>query len=119
MKLCITSQGPELSSQVDPRFGRARYFIIYDDETQEATALDNAQNVNAAGGAGVQSATSVAETGSDWVISGHIGPKAMSVLKAADVKVAVGADGTVEEALSAFAEGKLQEVGDADVPPRW
>jgi len=30
MKICVTSQGQDLSSEIDPRFGRARCFIIYD-----------------------------------------------------------------------------------------
>ena len=84
MKLCITSQGPDLSSKVDPRFGRARYFVLYDDESGAFEVVDNEQNVNAAGGAGVQSATTLAETGFAWVISGHMGPKANYVLKAAE-----------------------------------
>lgn len=119
MKICVTSQGPELSSAVDPRFGRAPYFIIYDEETESFEAIDNQQNVNAAGGAGVQSATTVAQTGCEWVISGHMGPRAMSVLQAANVKVAVGATGTVEEALSTFREGGLQQADAADVQSRW
>ena len=52
MKICVTSQGPDLSSAVDPRFGRARYFIIYDEETESFEAIDNEQNVSAACGAG-------------------------------------------------------------------
>ena len=30
MKIAITSQGPDFSSQVDPRFGRAKNFIVVD-----------------------------------------------------------------------------------------
>ena len=119
MELCITSQGPDLDSEVDPRFGRARYFIIYDDQTEETRVVDNAQNVNAAGGAGVQAGTNVVEQGVQWVISGHIGPKALSVLKAGDVQVAVGAEGTVWNAIAAFQDGRLQEADQADVAPRW
>lgn len=119
MKLCITSQGDDLSADVDPRFGRARYFIVYDDETEDYEVVDNEQNMNAAGGAGVQSATNVVDMGCDWVISGHMGPKALSVLKAGDVKIAVGAEGRVEEAIQAFRDGELEEVEDADVSSRW
>ncbi len=49
MKLCITSQGDELSADVDPRFGRAPYFIIYDDETKEHEVVNNEQKINAGG----------------------------------------------------------------------
>jgi predicted Fe-Mo cluster-binding NifX family protein len=119
MKICITSQGQDVSSPVDPRFGRARYFIVYDEEAGEFEAVDNAQNMNAAGGAGVQSATNVVEMGCRWVISGHMGPKALSVLQAGDVRVAVGAEGSVEEALTSWREGDLQEATEADVSPRW
>jgi len=30
MKIAVTSQGPDLSSQVDPRFGRAKSSIVLD-----------------------------------------------------------------------------------------
>ncbi len=119
MKICFTSAGPDLSSEVDPRFGRARYFIIYDDETQQHEVVDNEQNVNAAGGAGVQSATTVAEMGCQWVVSGHMGPRAMSVLKEAEVRVALAPSGTVAEAIEQFNSGELEEAGSADVPPHW
>ncbi len=119
MKICVTSQGPEMSDEVDPRFGRARYFVIYDDETEEAEAVDNAQNMNAAGGAGVQAGTTVVEKSCDLVISGHMGPKALSVLSQGDVQVAVGAEGTVQQAIQDFKDGKLKDVDEADVAPRW
>ena len=41
MRICVTSRGPDLSSEVDPRFGRARYFIIRDEETETYEAVDN------------------------------------------------------------------------------
>ena len=75
MKICVTSQGPDLASEVDPRFGRARYFVVYDDEKETFETIDNSQNVNAAGGAGIQAATTVAENGCSWVLSGHMGPQ--------------------------------------------
>ena len=119
MKICVTSRGPDLSSEVDPRFGRARFFIIYDDESEEHEVVDNQQNVNAGGGAGIQSATTVAGKGCQWVVSGHMGPKAISVLKEAGIRVATGASGKVSEALRSFKEGELEEIEAADVPPRW
>ena len=36
MKLIITAQGPKMSNSVDPRFGRARYFILVDENALTA-----------------------------------------------------------------------------------
>jgi predicted Fe-Mo cluster-binding NifX family protein len=119
MKICVTSQGTDRSAAVDSRFGRCRYFIIYDDETDEFDTIDNSVNLNASGGAGVQSATRVAEQGVDWVVSGHIGPKAMSVLQAAGVKVALGAAGSVDDAIAALRAGSLEQVQSADRAAHW
>lgn len=119
MKICVTSQGPDLTSEVDPRFGRARFFIIHDDESGEHEVVDNKPNANAAGGAGIQAATTVAEKGCDWVVSGHMGPKALSVLKEAQIQVATGASGTVADALQAFKDGTLETIENADVSPHW
>ena len=43
MKLAISTQGPDLKSPIDLRFGRARYFRIVDIETGQQTAVDNAK----------------------------------------------------------------------------
>jgi predicted Fe-Mo cluster-binding NifX family protein len=119
MKICFTSQGQDIESEVDPRFGRARYFIIYDDQTREHDVADNQQNANAAAGAGVQAATNVVQKDCQWVVTGHIGPKAMSVLKEAGVKVATGVTGSVSQAVEQFLNGQLKEADSADVAPHW
>ena len=52
MKVCITSGGDTLESQVDPRFGRCAFFIVVDTETMEFEVVEN-RNVQAMGGAGM------------------------------------------------------------------
>ena len=53
MKVAITAQGGELSSELDPRFGRARWFVIVDTETDAVEAVDNSSGFNASSGAGI------------------------------------------------------------------
>ena len=119
MKIAITAMGDNLDSEVDPRFGRARYFIVADDKTGDYKALSNTQNLNAAQGAGIQSAQNVIDAGCVVVISGHFGPKAFAVLGAAGVKAISGASGKVRDAIEQFKQGKLKPSGGPDVEGHW
>ncbi len=119
MKLAVTSQGNNLQSSLDSRFGRARYFVIVDTETGAFSAVDNTVNLNAAQGAGIQAGKRVAELGVEAVITGHVGPKAFSTLEAAGVKVHTDASGTVAEAIEQFKTGKLAAAASADVDGHW
>ena len=126
MKIAITSQGQALDSQVDSRFGRARFFIVVDTETGEFSASDNGQNLNAAQGAGIQAGKNVVDLGVEAVVTGHVGPKAFATLQAGGVKVYTGAagpagaeTGTVAEAIEQFKAGQLKQTNDADVEGHW
>ena len=119
MKVAVTAQENVLTSLVDPRFGRARFFIVMDTDTGDWQAADNSQNLQAAQGAGIQAAGNVAELGADVVLTGHCGPKAFRTLAAADIKVCTGVDGTVEQALERFKAGELSFTDGADVESHW
>lgn len=119
MNIAITSQGNDLDSMVDQRFGRAVQFIIYDTETEEFAAIDNAQNLNAAQGAGIQTAQNIINTGSEAVLTGHCGPKAFRTLTAGNVKVFVNVEGSVKEAIEMFKKGELSAADGADVDGHW
>ncbi|NBB95975.1 MAG: dinitrogenase iron-molybdenum cofactor biosynthesis protein [Planctomycetes bacterium] len=119
MKVAVTSQGEGLEATVDPRFGRARCFVVVDTETGEHHTVDNAQNVQAAQGAGIQAGRTVGGLGVAAILSGHVGPKAFATLRAAGVEVCTGATGTVGEAVETFKAGNLPPVTDADVEGHW
>ncbi len=115
MKIAVTAVGETMDSPVDQRFGRARYFVLYDTETEEWSAHDNKQSLDAAQGAGIQAGQKVSELGAKAVITGHCGPKAFMTLGAASIDVYPGASGTVAEAVVAFSEGKLTKSDNANV----
>ncbi|ABA88828.1 nitrogenase molybdenum-iron cofactor biosynthesis protein NifB/NifX-related protein [Syntrophotalea carbinolica DSM 2380] len=119
MKIAFTTSGNELTAPLDPRFGRASKFLIYDLENETFEMVDNQQNLNAAQGAGIQSAGTVTNSGAEALVSGHCGPKAFRVLMAAGVKVFYSEAGTVGEALDAYKQGKLTESNAADVEGHW
>jgi predicted Fe-Mo cluster-binding NifX family protein len=113
MKVAITSTGTTPQQRVDPRFGRARQFIIMDTESGEYQSVDNIQNFNAPQGAGVQAAQNVVDRGVEAVVTGDCGPKAFRVLSAANVQIFSGVDGTVEEAFEQFKKGELKQAASA------
>ena len=119
MKLAITSTGKEPSDPVDQHFGRAAYFIIADTEGDTLSAVSNEQNLNAAQGAGIQSAQTVSAQDVEAVLTGHCGPKAFRTLKAAGIRVYIGVNGTVSDALERFKSGSLREATEPNVEGHW
>jgi predicted Fe-Mo cluster-binding NifX family protein len=119
MKVAITSQGTGMQSTVDPRFGRAAFFVVADTDTGPFSAVGNDLNLNATRGAGIQAAKKVNELGVDALITGHDGPKAFATLQAGKVTIYTGAAGTVADAIKQFKAGKLKAAGSADVEGHW
>jgi predicted Fe-Mo cluster-binding NifX family protein len=119
MKVAVTSQGRELSSPVDPRFGRAKYFLVVDTESDGFKAIDNAQNLKAPQGAGIQAGKRVVDLNVDAVITGHVGPKAFATLLAGGVMVYLCAQGVVGKAVEQFKAGKLKPSDANDVEGHW
>ena len=106
MKICISASGTDLDSNVDPRFGRCPYFILYDSETDDFEHFEN-QSRNAMGGAGIQAAQFVVDSGASTVLSGAIGPNAFRVLNSAGINIYSGVGGTVRGAIENLKDGKL------------
>lgn len=119
MKIAITTSGQGLDAPVDPRFGRAQRFLLVDQERHEVTIVENQQNRGLAQGAGIQAAQHVVEAGATVLVTGHCGPKAFAVLRAAGVAVHVGASGSAREALDALLAGEIPAIDAPDVDGHW
>ena len=119
MKIAITAQDKELSSQMDLRFGRAKWFIVVDTETGDFRANDNKVNLNAAQGAGIQTGQNIADLDVEAVITGNVGPNALKTLSATNVRVFLAEKQTVQDAVGSFKAGTLKEVNQANVEGHW
>jgi len=108
VKVAVTSQGPNLDSQVASRFGRARYFLIVDTTSGEFTVRDNSGNLSSAHTAGMQAAGAIVSLGVGAVITGSIGPKAFATLQAGNIEVYTVASGTVGDAIEKLEAGQLR-----------
>lgn len=114
MKIAITSEGPDITSQVDPRFGRCAYFILVDTDSDKWEAVENI-GAQGMGGVGIQSGQIMANRGVKVVLTGNCGPNAFQTLQAAGIEVITGVSGTVCEVLDKFKTGKLQSVNSPNV----
>jgi predicted Fe-Mo cluster-binding NifX family protein len=119
MRVAITAAGPDLSSPVDQRFGRAHYLLVVDTPERTALAIDNLAGMNAAQGAGIQAAQSVIDNHATTLVTGHCGPKAFRALKAAGVDVYLTSEGTVADAIDRLEAGELALAPAADVDGHW
>ena len=114
MKVVISSNGDTLQSNVDQRFARCPYYIVYDTKDESFEAVNNESSI-AGGGAGIQAAQKISDMGIEAVITGNIGPNAFRVLSAASIKVYSGASGIVKEVIEKFNKGEYKETGNPDV----
>ncbi len=107
-KVAVTSEGPTLSDAVDPRFGRAGGFVVVELTTGAITYVDNGSSQALAQGAGIQAAENLVKAGAQALLTGHVGPKAFTALKAAGVKMVQGVENmTVGEAVAKFKAGEF------------
>lgn len=120
MKIAFTtSSGSDLNAPLSSRFGRAPGFLVYDLESGIFEMVDNRQNLEAAQGAGVQAAEAVVRSGAKALVTGHCGPKAFRVLRAAGVEIYNTDAPTVAAALELYRAGKLTPAAGADVEGHW
>ena len=118
MKIAISASTQDLSSPVDPRFGRCPYYIFIDPETMQFEAVEN-PNVASPSGAGIQAAQFIANKGATALLTGSCGPNAFQTLQAAGVEVIVGITGTVEEAAQQYKSGQFQATAQPNVPSHF
>jgi len=113
MKIAISSSGQDLAAQLDPRFGRCRYFLIIETDTMSFEVFDN-DNAALGGGAGIQSAQFIAAKGVKAVITGHCCPNAIQTMSAAGVQVYVGQAGALQGLVVKLNNGQLTPTTEAN-----
>ncbi len=100
MKVAITSTGNTLESKIDKRFGRCKFFVIFDTETKAVEFIPN-PNADIEQGAGPASVQIVASKFVKKIVSGEFGIKIKPILDSLKIQMIV-----VKE------EKKVQEIID-------
>ncbi|HRW58532.1 MAG TPA: DUF134 domain-containing protein [Chlamydiales bacterium] len=110
-KILVSSVGDDAKSLVDARFGRAKMFLIVTIENGNIGNIQILENPHKdmQGGTGPTVAEYVAKQNIDAVITGHIGPRALSILKQFDIPV-FSFSGSVEKGIETLLKNELSEV---------
>lgn len=107
--IAVTATRPSLDSPLDSRFGRCRFFVLVESETDSACETIENSSRQLTGGAGVDAVQFLVERRVSTLLTGRVGPKAKRALDSAGIHVYTGTAATVADLLSDFAAGRLTE----------
>jgi predicted Fe-Mo cluster-binding NifX family protein len=120
MKIAVCTQSNDLQSAVDSRFGRTAWFAVYDEATGQWEFIPNHQNLQAAQGAGIQSAQTLIDAEADVLLACNVGPKAMTALEANGITVfSAPAGQSLQQTFQAYTAGQLTPMQQANVEGHW
>ncbi|MDI3504665.1 MAG: hypothetical protein PWP64_1601 [Candidatus Cloacimonadota bacterium] len=110
MRIIFTSTGEGWDAKIDPRFGRTDFILLYDEEKDELTSIDNREIMQVAHGAGPKTAQKIFSLKPDILITGNgPGGNAAGILKQMQVKIFIKAGGmSIREAYEAYKNNQLQ-----------
>lgn len=111
MRIIISSDGKDIESNIDQRFGRCNYFVIVDVENSKIINVESVKNIGAdqGHGAGLKAAEQVGELKADYIITGELGPNSTTVLEKLKIS-SFFASGKINEAVKNFIANNLKKI---------
>ena len=118
MKIAVSTTSGGLDDKVSDVFGRAVSFTIVEIENGEIKNVEVVRNDFAVrgGGAGVAVSQFLIDRGVEVVLTGNVGPNALTVLNSAGVKVYRAGGLSVKEAIEKFLKGELEQITSPSEP---
>jgi predicted Fe-Mo cluster-binding NifX family protein len=105
VKVSIPVMGDKgMDELVAGHFGKSIGYVIFDTESRQLVTIKNTSEHQ--GGVGYPPEI-LSKNGVNVVICGSLGPKAIEMLDSFNIKVYVGASGSVRNALSSWERGEL------------
>ncbi len=112
MKIAMSSIGKDEASLVDPRFGRCRYYALYDTEKASYSFAANVAEAQG-GGAGIVAVQQLIDEGVQVILTGSLGPNAYETAESAGIKAYRVSRVPLSRALELFEQGELDAIGEA------
>lgn len=88
-----------MGSEIDTRFGRANYFMVYDMTDDKIISVEDNKYKSEGHGVGIKTAGTAVEKGCALVIGAQPGPKAEQIFKEGKIEMFVVTEGDVKDAI--------------------
>jgi len=105
MKIALPLDEDRLS--VCPAFGRAPFFMVFDNEGKTTEIIDN-PGAQAEGGAGLKAAQAVVDSGAEVLITPRCGENAAEVFKAAGIAIYKTRGSSAADNFAGYEAGELE-----------
>ena len=109
MKIAIPVLEKNEAAIMARRFGRATYYLIYEDQNDEVVFVENPA-VNARGGAGILAVEFLISKGINAVVVPEVGPNAERVLRSANIDIFQGLDLSSKELIEKWKNNELTKI---------
>lgn len=97
--------------KINDKFGRCRFFYVYDIDNNSNSIIDNDDNIRSAHGSGVQTSSMLAQNGIGAVIVKQIGPKAQDILLKSNIKIYEYKDyNNINDLIEMYKNNQLKEL---------
>ncbi len=103
IKVCIPAINEGLESEIDPRFGRCKFFTLIELKNGKILNTKSVKNIGAeqGSGAGIAAAEQVSKLDADVVLTYDVGPKSETILDQLGIKI-IKTSGTIQTALNNY-----------------
>lgn len=112
MKIAMPINENDINSTICPSFGRAPYFLIYDNSVEEYKIMENTA-AQSAGGAGIKASQLLIDQNVSIIIGPRYGENAAKLIKEAGIIFYKYVDGNALNNLKALKDNRLSEVTEA------
>jgi len=111
MKIAVPATDGNLDANVDLRFGRCPYYVIFEVEENKIKNHEILENKTGQEmrGVGITASQMIVNKEVEVVITGNIGPNAFNVLSGTGMKIITGVNGNVKEVVEKYLNGELKE----------
>lgn len=109
MKIAISCLGREMEDNLDLRFGRCSFFVIYDSSKGVSYTLENKGQASG-GGAGIAASQQIIDENVEVVITGNMGPNAYNLMNSSGIKVYSCKEVSCLDAVKLYEKNELTEI---------